>query len=149
MSFGIRVDEKLYSSGQPSLTEFKELPGMGVQRIIDLRPPSEDHGFDEQKEAAAQHLDYCNLPIGGEKDLTVANVRHFDRLLGGPQLPMTLIHCGSGNRVGALFALREAWCRGQPLEAALAVGRHAGLKGLEPAVRAAITSQPQHAVAAT
>jgi uncharacterized protein (TIGR01244 family) len=142
MPFGIRVDENLYSSGQPSLMEFKELFSKGFRRIIDLRPPSEDHGFDEVREAAAQHLEYCNLPIGGEKDLTVANVRTFDRWLGVSDSPMTLIHCGSGNRVGALFALREAWCRGKGEEEALVAGRAAGLKGLEPAVRAAISQHP-------
>jgi uncharacterized protein (TIGR01244 family) len=142
MSFGIRVYENLYSAGQPSLAEFKALSAMGFQRIIDLRPPTEDHGFDEVKQAAVEHLEYYSLPIGGEKDLTVANVRLFDQWLSVPQSPMTLIHCGSGNRVGALFALREAWCRGKTEEASLSVGRLAGLKGLEPAVRAAISQQP-------
>jgi uncharacterized protein (TIGR01244 family) len=142
MSFGIRVDENLYSSGQPSLAEFRALCAMGFRRIIDLRPPTEDHGFDEVKEAAARHLEYYSLPIGGENDLTAANVRLFDQWLSVPQLPMTLIHCGSGNRVGALFALREAWCKGKTEEAALVLGRLAGLKGLEPAVRAAISQQP-------
>jgi hypothetical protein len=54
---------------------------------------------------------------------------------------MTLVHCGSSNRVGALLALRAAWLKGATLEAALAAGRSAGLTGLESAVRSAIANR--------
>jgi len=47
-----------------------------------------------------------------------------------------LVHCGSANRVGALLALVAAWHWSHPPEAALELGRSAGLAALEPAVRA-------------
>ena len=40
----------------------------------------------------------------------------------------------SGNRVGALFALRAHWLQGLPAVEALAVGRRYGLTKLEPLV---------------
>jgi hypothetical protein len=44
-----------------------------------------------------------------------------------------LLHCGSGNRVGALLALRESQ-DGADDESALEYGRSAGLTKLEPVV---------------
>ena len=46
-----------------------------------------------------------------------------------------LVHCGSGNRVGALFALRAAWLQGVAPAQAVALGRAAGMTALEPAIR--------------
>jgi len=45
-----------------------------------------------------------------------------------------LVHCMSGNRVGALFALRAFWLQGMSAVEALAVGRRYGLTKLEPLV---------------
>ena len=46
-----------------------------------------------------------------------------------------LLHCGSGNRIGALLALRAVWLEGKDPAAALDYGKAAGLTGLEPAVK--------------
>ena len=45
-----------------------------------------------------------------------------------------LLHCASGNRVGALLALAAVQVDGASPEAALTLGRAAGLKSLEPVV---------------
>lgn len=142
MSFGNPVGENIYAAGQPSREELRGLPASGVKRVIDLRPSSEDRGFDEAKEAAAAGIEYLNLPIAGEADLTPANVRRFDAWLGGPGRPATLVHCGSSNRVGALIALRAGWIKGKNSDAALSEGRSAGLKGMENAVRTALGKGP-------
>ena len=42
---------------------------------------------------------------------------------------------GSGNRVGALFALKAQYVDGKSTEDALSEGRAHGLKAMEPAVR--------------
>ena len=142
MSFGSRVGETVFAGGQPSLEEFRALPSAGFKRIIDLRPAGEERGYNESTAATAGGLEYLNLPVATEQDLTPANVRQFDSWLSDPRRPVTLVHCGSGNRVGALYALRAAWLQGKDVEAALAEGRAAGLKGLERAVRAAIANAP-------
>ena len=41
-----------------------------------------------------------------------------------------IAHCGSGNRVGALYALREHYVRGATPADALAFGKRAGLTAL-------------------
>ena len=80
-------------------------------------------------------IGYTNLPIRGAGDLTRANVVRFDQLLREAGTQETLVHCASGNRVGAMIALRAAWIDGKSSEAALAEGRRWGMKSLEPAVR--------------
>ena len=59
-------------------------------------------------------------------------VRIYDMLAcyGGP----VLLHWGSGNRVGAILALRHS-LSGADDEEAFSYGRSAGLTGLEPVVR--------------
>jgi hypothetical protein len=49
-----------------------------------------------------------------------------------------MVHCASGNRVGALLALRANRLEGASPEDALELGLDAGLTRLEPAVREAL-----------
>ncbi|MGB5353711.1 MAG: hypothetical protein WBN32_08890, partial [Woeseia sp.] len=71
--------------------------------------------------------------IAGPDDVTFENAAKLDALLAEFAGPV-LLHCGSGNRVGALFALR-AKAAGLSNEQALEVGRRAGLTQLEEQVR--------------
>ncbi|HEX4871280.1 MAG TPA: sulfur transferase domain-containing protein [Nevskiaceae bacterium] len=129
---------------QPSATlvtggklEARALPAVkaaGIQRVIDLLPEAE-HDYDEASMVAAVGLAYENLPVAGAAGLNPETVRRFDALLqAGGETP-TLIHCASANRVGALLALRAAWHQGASPEAALDLGRRAGLTKLEPLVQ--------------
>jgi uncharacterized protein (TIGR01244 family) len=124
------------STGQPTAQELEHAAEGGVRTVINLRTDGEP-GF-EWEAAAVERLGllYVHIPIGGPGDLTRENVARFDAALDaaiarGP----VLVHCASGNRNGALFALREAWRESTPPDRALAIGRAAGLTGLEPAVR--------------
>ena len=83
--------------------------------------------------AEAAGLDYSPLPIPSADAVTVENARKLGELLDGFDGPV-VVHCGSGNRVGALVALLEA-DRGASDEAALEAGRAAGLTRLEGLVR--------------
>lgn len=130
---------KLWVSGQPSAEQFAEAQRAGVQRIINLRPASEDPSRDEAAELAALSLPYTVLPIASAADLTRANVEALDRLLAESAEQTTLLHCASGNRVGAMMSLRAAWLQGADPEAALAVGRAHGLTAMEPVVRQLLT----------
>jgi hypothetical protein len=78
---------------------------------------------------------YVNIPVAGAQDLTLDNARRLSDALQHPDAGATFVHCVSSNRVGALFALKAALLEGSGLESALAAGRAAGLRTLEPAVR--------------
>ncbi|MGB3394438.1 MAG: sulfur transferase domain-containing protein [Stenotrophomonas sp.] len=126
--------ERLFTSGQPGVQQLHEAAAAGVTTVIDLRTPQEDRGYDEQATAEKLGLRYVRLPIGGAGDINEANARTLDRLLK-QDAGTTLLHCASGNRVGALLALARARVDGASSEEALQFGRDAGLGSLEPVVR--------------
>jgi uncharacterized protein (TIGR01244 family) len=123
----------LHTGGQPTAEDLQRLKDEGVRTVIDLRGPQEARGYDEAGEAKALGLAYVALPISGKDDINAENARALHALLrdreGG-----VLLHCASGNRVGALLALGAAQIDGLPADEALALGRAAGLKSLEPVV---------------
>jgi len=126
----------LLTGGQPSTQQLHEAAAAGVTTVIDLRTPQEDRGYDEQAAAETLGLRYVRLPIGGAGDINEANARTLRRLIGQDAAGTTLLHCASGNRVGALLALAHARVDGASAEESLELGRAAGLTSLEPTVRA-------------
>lgn len=122
----------LHTGGQPSLEDLARLQSQGVRTVIDLRGAQEDRGYDAAAEARRLGMAYIALPIAGKDDVNAANAKALGELLRA-QDGDVLLHCASGNRVGALLAL-DAATRGVPREEALELGRKAGLKSLEPVV---------------
>lgn len=116
----------------------------GVRDVINLRQSGETPDFDEAAAMAAAGITYHNLPIGGAADLTRANVEKFDQLLHAAGDQTTLVHCASGNRVGAMIALRAGWIEGKDISEAMAEGERWGLKGLAPEVRARLKGNTEH-----
>lgn len=124
----------LHASGQPTPEDLARLRAVGVRSVINLRAPGEACAFDEAAKAACLQLAYETLPVSGADDLTPQAVERFGALLDAARARGdVLVHCASGNRVGALVALHAA-ARGAPPADALAIGRAAGLAGLEPHV---------------
>jgi protein tyrosine phosphatase (PTP) superfamily phosphohydrolase (DUF442 family) len=80
-------------------------------------------------------MHFISIPIGGAADLTEENARRLDRAIATAESMPVIIHCASGNRVGALLALRANLIQGQNADEALAFGRAAGLTSLEDAVK--------------
>lgn len=128
------------ASGRLQAGDIATLKVAGVRQVIDLSLDSETPGFDEAAAVRAAGIGYHNLPIRGAGDLTRARVTQFNQLLLDAGDQLTLVHCASSNRVGAMIALRAALTDGRSGEAALAEGRRWGLKSLEPAVRERLQS---------
>jgi uncharacterized protein (TIGR01244 family) len=122
-------------SGAIDAEDLGRLRAAGIRHVINLRTQEESKGFDEAQIAAGLGIDYHSIPIKGAESLTKENARNLDDLLQQAGEEPTLIHCASGNRVGALIAVREAWIKGQSVDAAVAEGKRWGLTSLESAVR--------------
>jgi uncharacterized protein (TIGR01244 family) len=122
-------------SGQPSVEAISRLRSAGITTVIDLRPDAETPDLDEKAVAENAGLKYRSLPIAGAADLTHENVARFDQLLKDSEREHVLLHCASGNRVGAMMALRARWLQGKSEEEALAIGKAAGMTGLADAVK--------------
>jgi len=124
----------IVSAGRLAPADIARLREAGIREVIDLTPDAETPDFDEAAAARSAGLRYVNLPLRGAVDLTRENVLAFDALLSQAQRPL-LVHCASGNRAGAVAALRAAWVDGHNTEDAVAIGKAWGLKGLEEDVR--------------
>ncbi len=132
------------SAGRLAPADIQRVRDAGVRQIIDLTPDAETPDFDEAAAVRAAGIAYANLPLSGPSDLTHENVQAFDDLLRAAKRPV-LVHCASGNRVGAMAALRAAWVDGLPIEKAITIGKAWGLKGLEGEVRRRIEARPNGA----
>ncbi len=124
-----------YSGGYVSPEALVQVKAEGITHVIDMLPDNEHGGFDEAGMAADLGLFYAHLPVQGGQDLNKGNAEALDRLLAEVGDTPVLVHCMSGNRVGALFALRAHWLQGLSQEEALEVGRRYGLTRMEPLVR--------------
>lgn len=129
----------LYSAGQPEPPHWAALAAAGLRGVVNLRPAAEQPDRDEAQEVAAAGLAYASLPIADAGALGRDSAAALDRALRLMPSPL-LVHCASGNRVGALVALREAWFNGAGAGTALERGRAAGLAGLEPQVQRLLES---------
>jgi len=129
----VQLRPGLYVGGQPDAAQLRELAARGVTTVIDLRGTEEARGYDEMAAVRELGLHYVALPIDGAAAITAANARALQHALDASEGPV-LLHCASGNRVGALLAL-AAHQAGASEEASLAQGRAAGLRSLEPVVR--------------
>lgn len=131
----------LHTGAQPTPKDLTTLSQQGVRTVIDLRTDEEDRGFDEAAEAERQGMRYVRLPIGGADDLTAENATILKQALDQSG-DGVLLHCASGNRVGALLALMAARHEDATPAEALELGRRAGLKSLEPAVAEKLEATP-------
>ena len=132
-----------FVSGAIDAADVGRIRAAGVKHLINLRTAEESQGFDEARIATGLGLDYLAIPIVGAQSLTKENAQKLNQLLEQAGDELTLIHCASGNRVGALIAVREAWIKGRSTEAAIAEGKRWGLTSLEEAVRSTLQNASQ------
>jgi uncharacterized protein (TIGR01244 family) len=124
------------SGGQPTLEQIEAAADAGFRTVINLRLDAET-GFEWEAEAVeGLEMEYVSIPVAGAKGLTRETVERLDGALAdaaatGP----VLLHCASGNRIGAILALRAAWIQGVDAEAALGYGLANGMTRLEPTIR--------------
>ncbi|MCP1127283.1 fused DSP-PTPase phosphatase/NAD kinase-like protein [Robbsia andropogonis] len=95
-------------SGQPPIAFFGQARSKGFKAILNLRPATEQVGFNESEEVASAGLRYFSIPIATVQDLTRAAARALNEIVSDSENLPILVHCASGNRVGAL--LRYALC---------------------------------------
>lgn len=129
---GKLVGADLLVGGQPSEEQFARMADAGYRTVINLRTPGEPQVPGEEIEALG--LIYVSLPVDHPEEIDEEHARALSAALAEAERPV-VVHCGSGNRVGALLALEAHHVEGKPAEEALAEGLASGLTHLEPVVR--------------
>ena len=131
-------DGDFYFAGIPSETGLASVSERGVTVIVSLLPEAQQArniSFDEPALARSLGMVYESIPMvtssfsTDDVDRLAAIIDEAD---GG-----VLIHCGSSNRVGGLWAAYLHRHRGYDLEEAIELGMAAGLRrgGMTEAVR--------------
>lgn len=138
-----RPEENLLTGGQPSRACLEAAREAGFDTVVNLRPPGEFDGYDEADAVRALGMNYVCIPVAGPSDLDAAAVQALDDALAHAGDRPVLVHCASGNRVGALLALHGCLKCGQGVAEALSFGESAGLSAppLREAVRRKLESR--------
>ncbi len=128
------------SSGQPDEEALMVFAESGYAVVIDMRGPDEDRGMDDFEGAVeSTGMRYLAFPVVGTDQISFETAAKLDKVLQGFDGPV-LMHCGSGNRVGAVLALRQS-LNGATVEESIAFGKDAGMTRLESRVREVLESR--------
>ena len=80
----------------------------GVKHIINLRGLGEDAGFNERATVESLGMTYHNIPVSvGDGGLNADNAQSLQSLLADFEGDGVVVHCATGNRVGALISISE------------------------------------------
>lgn len=130
----------ILTGGQPTLQQLEQAKQAGYRTIVNLRPAAEMSEWSEEDKALQLGFNYVSIPVAGSSGLTTENTEKLHAVLENPANYPLIVHCASGNRVGALFALHAARYEDKTVEEAIRWGKTAGLTGLESEVRQRLAS---------
>jgi uncharacterized protein (TIGR01244 family) len=122
-----KVDATIGCAGATDVSAIPALAGMGYKSIINLRQSSEQGAaIEESKQAAsAAGLKYVHLPFNAsEPDPAVIDA--FIAAVTDASNQPAFVHCGSANRVGAVWLAKrlvvDKWTEARAVEEATAIG---------------------------
>jgi len=125
-------NENLIVGGQPSINDLEYLKDLGVTTVVNLRPNSEPNDFEEASVVEKLGMNYCHIPLSAIDSFTKEACQKLHVALASNE--PCLVHCATGNRVGALLALKSFWLDEHTAEQSLAYGKQTGLTKLEPQI---------------
>jgi len=101
-NFG-QMDERFYRGAQPKEQDYKDLAGLGIKTVVDLRDDPESY---EKREVEALGMRYINIPMSDTKYPEGAEVDQFLKLIDDPASGKLYVHCAGGrHRTGVIGAV--------------------------------------------
>jgi SAM-dependent methyltransferase/protein tyrosine phosphatase (PTP) superfamily phosphohydrolase (DUF442 family) len=118
---------ELFLAGQPSPEDIAILKRRGIQRVITLRTTGEIRWPEEgaMKDAG---LEFIRVPFRAPESLTDKVFQRVRELLRESEKTPTLLHCGSANRVGAVWLAYRVLDQGVAFDEAFAEAKTIGLR---------------------
>ncbi len=124
------------TGGQPTFEQLKKAGETGFKAVINLRTDGELPDPEQESTwVEGIGMKYFHIPVAGAEGLTLENTKLFAEVLSKTENYPLIVHSKSGNRVGALFALKAFHIDGKSKEEALLIGKRAGLTSLAPVVK--------------
>lgn len=121
------LSSQVAGGGAISAEQVATLPSKGYTTIISLRSERESGVKEEMAAADAAGLNYVSVPVGG-RDFTLEHAKQVSDAIAASS-GNVLLHCASGGRVSAVWALTRAIDEGLSPEAA---GQVAAKEGCRP-----------------
>ncbi len=129
---------RFFISGQPDALALERAKAEGVTVVISLRGESESD-WDEAGAAASLGLDFYRVPLNGKvPELAAGPLIQISEIVQANPDARILVHCSSGTRASAWYAVYLADYLGMGIDEAIAVANETGLKSksMEDKVRA-------------
>ena len=117
----------VWLAGQPRAEDLALAQERGVRTVLNLRHESEIRGFEEPLVVTELGMRYVSLPWNGPDELTDDVFDRARAVLDTAERPL-LLHCGSANRVGAVWIPWRVLDGGISVERAVAEAREIGLE---------------------
>jgi protein tyrosine phosphatase (PTP) superfamily phosphohydrolase (DUF442 family) len=118
---------RYYLAGQPAEGDFAEWKTKGVRTVISLRTPGEID-WDEKAAVEAQGMKFVSIPFRGVDTLGDKQIEEALAALTEDGESGVLLHCGTSNRVGAIWYAHRIRHDGLSPEAALEEAKQIGLR---------------------
>ena len=115
-----------FFAGQPSPKDLELARDRGIKTVINLRH-SEEIPWDEEQLIEKLGMKYVHIPFRGGKELSDAVFDRGREAIRKAALP-AMIHCGSSNRVAALWFAARVLDQGASVDEALIEAKQAGLR---------------------
>ena len=124
----LKLNDQVWTGGQPWPEHLPKLKEAGVKVVINLRPPDESDGQGEAAKVKELGMTYFNIPVvfNAPDELDADDFLKLtdEQLKNGP----VFIHCAVGTRVGAFWMIRrvvrDGWDYDKALEEANQIGLH-------------------------
>lgn len=98
----VHILDGILLATQPSADDFAHAKEAGVRTVVSMRHPGEHPELDEATLVKGLGMRFVNVPWNGEAELTDAIIDQHRAILRTAARPM-LVHCSTGNRVGAIW----------------------------------------------
>ena len=117
----------IYLAGQPSPEDLILLKEQGFKTILSLRK-ADELSWDQQAATQEQGMKFVHIPFQGVEELTPSIFDQVLNVLSNSDQQPILFHCGSSNRVSAIWYAHRVLKDGLAHEEALVEAKAAGLK---------------------
>jgi protein tyrosine phosphatase (PTP) superfamily phosphohydrolase (DUF442 family) len=101
----LRVDDQLFTGGQPTEEQLRAVAEQGVQTVINLAPISPRYSLaDEPGLVQSLGMRYHHIPVDWDSP-TAADFSTFEAVKQARPAGKTFIHCAANFRVTAFYSL--------------------------------------------
>lgn len=121
---------QLLLAGQPSPEDLALLKKRGIKTILSVRHANEID-WDEAAAATKHDMQFVQVPFRGKEELTDAVFDQVLSVLRNKENGPTAFHCGSANRVGAIWYVHRVLEEGVPPAVAEREAKQVGLRNLD------------------